>query len=107
MSENYVMVTTTSTFRIRYAVPVSELDDTLSPQEQKTIATQMVLDGEVGEFSQLHIGEVMIDVWDESQEAILERFDIELDYAARWTEEQKLQFIKNSVDSEKRGTNYA
>lgn len=107
MTEKYVVVTAISTFKMRYAVPISELDQINPSVDKMSMVKQMITDGSIEEFSQEHIGEVVIDTWEESEEDILTRFDKELDYASRWSKEQKLQFIKNSVDSDKKGTNYA
>jgi len=102
--EQYVVVTTISQFKIRYAVPLSELqkENELAPVDPK-----WALDGvtcqEYEEFSQEHLGEVITDWCVDNEEQILERFDRENDYLAGWTKEQKLKNIRyNGISNERR-----
>jgi len=101
--EKYVVVTAISQFKIRYVVPMSEL------QKENTDALvdpQWALDGvtcnDYEEFSQEHLGEVITDCCVENEEKIIERFDKENDYLAGWTKEQKLNNIKHNGTSHER-----
>jgi hypothetical protein len=102
-NEQYVVVTTISQFKIRYAVPMSELQ---KENELAPVDPRWALDGvtcsDYEEFSQEHLGEVITDWCVESEEQILERFDRENDYLAEWTKEQKLNNIKHNGTSHER-----
>lgn len=100
MEDQYVVITTISSFKHRYVVPVSQLDYIIpTTLDQYQLAVKdMVKTQVVEEFSQEWLGETIIDSWMESEEDILNRFEKELDYAKSWTTEQKLAFIKNSID---------
>ena len=93
--EKYVVVTTISQFKIRYVVPMSELQ-----KENPVVAVDPLwaLDGvtcdDYEEFSQEHLGEVITDWCVEDEEQVLERFDRENDYLSSWTTEQKLNNIR-------------
>jgi len=102
--EKYVVVTTISQFKIRYAVPMSELQ---KENELALVDPKWALDGvtcnDYEEFSQEHLGEVITDWSVEDEEQILERFDRENDYLAGWTKEQKLNNIRrNGTPHERR-----
>jgi|TARA_B110000503_G_C7057129_1_gene374974 hypothetical protein len=92
----YVMVTTISTFRGRYCVPMDALksenpDTPVNPE----LALDLVTCEEVEEFTQLHIGEQIIDYEILSQDQVLERFDKEWGNLSVWTEERKIDCINN------------
>ena len=102
--EKYVVVTAISQFKIRYVVPMSELqkENELAPVDPK-----WALDGvtcqDYEEFSQDWLGEVITDWHVENEEQILERFDRENDYLSSWSKEQKLNLIrKNGTSSERK-----
>jgi len=101
--EKYVVVTTISQFKIRYVVPMSELqkENELAPVDPKW-ALDGVTCNDYEEFSQEHLGEVITDWCVENEEQILERFDRENDYLAGWTKEQKLNNIKRNGTSHER-----
>lgn len=104
MEDQYVVITTISSFKHRYVVPVSQLENLPeSSYHYQQAVKDMVKNEAVEEFSQEWLGETIIDSWMESEEEILNRFDKELDYAKSWTTEQKLKFIKNSINE--RGKN--
>ena len=83
-----------SQFRIRYVVPMSELqkENELAPVDPK-----WALDGvtceEYEEFSQEHLGEVITDWIVEDKEQVLERFNKENDYLISWSDDFKLEWI--------------
>jgi len=98
--ERYVVVTTTSTHRIRYCVPVSKLqemntdiDITNSPKTQIEWAQESVVAEEVKEFSQDWLGEQIVDTFILDEERVLQLFDRDNDYLAKWPKEQKLEYI--------------
>lgn len=94
--ENYVVVTTISSHRMRYVVPMSELQ---KMNEDSTVDPSWALDAvtmqEVKEFSQDHIGEQISDTFVMSEDEILQLFDKDNDYATGWTKEYKLAYIHN------------
>jgi hypothetical protein len=98
--ERWVVVTTVSQFRERYAIPVSELnklnntiDITNSPAEQITSAKDLVTMEEVKEFSQEFIGESIVDTFILDKDRILQLFNKDNEYLSDWTDEKKLDFI--------------
>lgn len=98
MSEKYVLVTAISTHRMRYAIPMDELqklngDITIGPDPKW--ALDCVTMEEVEEFSQEHLGELIVDSVVLSEEQILEQFDKDNDYLKEWTREKKLSYIQD------------
>jgi hypothetical protein len=98
--ERYVIVTTTSTFRHRYCIPMSELqkmntDVTLDDQKAIEWAGDSVTMEEVNELSQTWLGETIIDtaIFDEKQ--TLDLFNADNTYLLAWTDEQKIGFFSN------------
>ena len=96
-NEQYVVVTTISQFKIRYAVPMSELQ---KENELAPVDPRWALDGvtcnDYEEFSQEHLGEVITDWQIENEEHVLERFDRENDYLSSWSKEKKLEWIRKN-----------
>jgi hypothetical protein len=103
--ERYVVVTAVSTHRMRYCVPVSELqklntdvDIMNDPVKQIEWANDSVTMEEVKEFSQSHLGEQILDTFILDEERVLQLFDRDNDYLKEWTKEQKLKHIHNWKD---------
>lgn len=98
-SKKYVIVTAISTHRMRYAIPVDELQklNTDVPIEGHECewAEDCVTCEEVKEFSQEHIGEQIVDSVIMSEPKMLEQFDKDNEYLSSWTEEQKIKFVRN------------
>lgn len=96
IDKQYVVVTTTSTHRMRYAVPMDELqklneDYIVDPKW----ALDLVTCEEVQEFSQMHLGEQIVDSCVMDEDEILDLFDKDNDYLKDWTKEQKIKNIRN------------
>lgn len=98
--EKYVVVTTTSTFRQRYCIPVSklqEMNNTISlkdhPEQIVPWAEDSVTSEDAKEFSQKWLGETILDTFILDEERALMLFDRDNDYLKNWTKEQKLDFI--------------
>ena len=95
----YVIVTAISSYRMRYCIPVDELQElnVEVPIEGREIewAEDCVTCNEVVEFSQKHIGETIIDSEILTEEQILEKFDADNDYLKGWTREKKIQYVRN------------
>jgi hypothetical protein len=97
MSKQYVIVTAVSQFRMRYCIPVDDLraenpdpNVVFDPVEW---AKDSVTCNEVEEFSQLHLGETIIDGQVLTQEEMLNLFNKDNDYLTSWTEEQKIDHV--------------
>ena len=95
----YVIVTAISSYRMRYCIPVDELQElnVEVPVEGREIewAEDCVTCNEVVEFSQKHIGETIIDSEILTEEQILEKFDADNDYLKDWTREKKIEYVRN------------
>jgi hypothetical protein len=94
----YVIVTAISSYRMRYCIPVDELQElnVEVPVEGREIewAEDCVTCGEVEEFSQKHIGETIIDSEIVTEEQMLNKFDSDNDYLAGWTTENKIVYVR-------------
>jgi hypothetical protein len=95
----YVIVTAISSYRMRYCIPVDELQElnVEVPVEGREIewAEDCVTCDEVVEFSQKHIGETIIDSEILTEEQMLEKFDADNDYLKDWTREKKIEYVRN------------
>lgn len=95
----YVIVTAISSYRMRYAIPVDELQQ-LNPDLpiegiECDWANDCVTCEEVQEFSQKWIGETIIDTITVDEENMLKLFDADNDYLKDWSKEQKLKHVRN------------
>jgi hypothetical protein len=95
--EKYVIVTAVSTFRMRYCIPVSELQkmNPEVPVEAEQWAEDSVTMNEAEEFSQLHLGETIIDTMVVDEETMLSLFDKDNGYLSGWTREKKIDFVRD------------
>ena len=95
----YAIVTAISSYRIRYCIPVDELQElnVEVPVEGREIewAEDCVTCDEVVEFSQKHVGETIIDSEILTEEQMLEKFDADNDYLKDWTREKKVEYVRN------------
>lgn len=94
MSKEYVLVTTISHFRLKYAIPLEEFEalgfgDPVNTEELSEYLKQ----GNVKEFNQYHLGENACDVAVYSEEDVLELFDVDNAYLSKWTTAQKIAWI--------------
>lgn len=92
----YVVVTCISSFRQRYVVPMDELQklNTDAPVDPSWALDEVTMEN-VKEFSQRHVGEQIIDAQVVKEPEILQFFDADNDYLASWTEEKKLEWIRD------------
>ena len=90
----YYVVTAISQFRMRYVVPVENIKDE-NGNVHKEWAMDSVAMQEIKEFSQEHLGEVILDVVEENEEQVLTRFDEENTYLKQWDKDVKIKYIKN------------
>ena len=96
MNDKYVLVTAISTHRMRYAIPMDELQKL---NEEQPVDPKWALDcvtmQEIEEFSQEHLGEQIVDYDVLTEEEILAQFDKDNDYLTSWTTEQKINYIRD------------
>lgn len=97
----YATVTTVSTFHHRYVVPMDQL------QQFNTDATvsadwlsDSVVCNQVKEFSQTHLGELIIGADEISEEQALKLFDKENEYLSSWSPDKKIKYIENWKESD-------
>jgi len=98
--ETYAMVTVISTHRMRYAVPVSELQklNPTVPVNAVEWAMDLVTEERVSEFSQKWLGEQIVDAEVLTEDEVLKLFDKDNDYLKDWTLEKKLSHIRKWED---------
>jgi hypothetical protein len=95
MSKYYV-VTAVSQYRTRYVIPVDSLQEE-NPDDQVSVewAEDSVTCNEVEEFSQLWLGETIVDAAEVDEEQVLQMFDRENDYLSTWDRDYKLNYIRD------------
>lgn len=95
----YVIVTAISSHRMRYCIPVDELQkmNTSVPVKghEREWAMDTVTMQEVKEFSQDHIGEQIIDAQVVDEEEMLRQFNEDNDYLKSWTTEKKIEWVND------------
>lgn len=96
LSKKYAVVTVISSHRIRYAVPMDELQKL---NEDYVVNSRWALDcvvsEDVDEFSQMHLGEQIVDIYEMNEDEILDLFDRDNDYLKEWSKEQKINYIRD------------
>lgn len=93
----YVVVTATSTHRMRYCIPLKELqnlnpDAKMDPHEW---AKDCVTMEECEEFSQDWLGEQIVDTSLYTEDEILDLFDADNSYLMSWPKAMKLDHIND------------
>jgi hypothetical protein len=100
MPREYAVVTTVQTFRHRYVIPMDKLQ---ALNTDATVDLAWALDcvtcEEVKEFSQLHVGEQILDSKIVDEEEVLKLFDSDNDYLTSWTKDHKLEWINDCWES--------
>ena len=101
LSKQYVIVTAVSTFRQRYCIPMDELQ---AENTDMTVDPLWALDAvtceEVNEFSQLHIGELIVDHEVLSEEEALAMYDRDNDYLKDIDVDKKVRMMRDWKRSE-------
>ncbi len=87
------LVETVSIFRMRYVVEAWNASDA---KDEVTMNN----DGQLHEFSQLHIDEMITSTREIDRAEYLRMFDEDNDYLQDWDEEQKLNWV-NVIDYDK------
>jgi len=99
-NQEYVIVTTISHFRLKYAVPREEFETLGYVEPIDTVKlSAFISEGNVKEFSQTHLGEQVCDVAVYNEEDTIELFDLDNDYLAEWTTAQKIAWINRWKES--------
>lgn len=99
MSNEYVVVTTLSHFKLKYTIPLAEFEqfDLGEPIDQQKLLAR-VESGSIKEFSQSHLGEVVADVAVYDEQDIISVFDEDNNYLSGWSKEKKLDWINRWKD---------
>ena len=101
LNKQYVIVTAVSTFRQRYCIPMDELQ---AENTDMTVDPLWALDAvtcdEVNEFSQLHIGELIVDHEVLSEEEALAMYDRDNDYLKDLDVDKKVRMMRDWKRSE-------
>lgn len=87
------LVETVSMFRMQYVVEAKSEADALDEVTMKTTGE----DGEWTEFSQKHLGEMIVSSRKIKMKQFNKLFDKENGYLSSWTDEQRSRFI-NKID---------
>lgn len=96
MSNEYVLITTLSHFKLKYAMPAEDFKKLgFSDPVDQTKLAELINQGRLKEFSQTHLGEVVSEVSVLNESDILTVFDAENDYLKAWSQDKKLEYIKN------------
>ena len=98
--KQYVIVTTISTHRMRYCVPLDDLrdhDGTVDPKWAMDSVTMQ----EVKEFSQDWLGEQIVDYRVVDVNGMLDQFDQDNDYLKGWTMTKKITWVEDWKDERK------
>ena len=101
MTKDYVVVTTISSHRMRYVMHRDDLQK-LSPSLSVNAiewANDTVAVEECEEFSQEHMGEYIVETVEMNEEDILTLFDKDNDYLREWSKDQKLEWIRKTINS--------
>ena len=87
------LVETVSIFRMRYVVEAENADHA---KDEVTMNN----DGNLHEFSQLHLDEIISSTREIDRDEYLRQFDEDNDYLQEWDDEQKLAWV-NVIDYDK------
>lgn len=101
-SKRYAVVTAVSSHRMRYVVPLDQLQamNPDAPVSPEWLADSVIMQ-EVEDFSQEWLGEQIIDTTVMSEEQMLTLFDKENDYLSSWSTEQKIKYVRKALTSRK------
>ena len=101
MSQNkdYVVVTKTSQFRIRYVMHKDDLQKLNPGMPVKPVewACDAVTAEGVAEFSQRFFGETIMDATTVTEDEMLEMFDQDNDYMRRWLRDYKIEWVRKTL----------
>jgi hypothetical protein len=93
----FVLVETVSMFRMRYMIEV--------PKGKSHYALDDVVGGELKEFSQKHLDEIIVSHRKVKQKKIVEMIDNDNEYCKSWSPEKKLESFVNFMETKNEQTN--
>lgn len=104
---DYVVVTTISTFRHRYVMHRDDLralntEVEASDKDLQDWAEDTVTCEECEEFSQLHLGEQIKDTYTCTEDEMLTLFDRDNKYLSSWSREKKIEWVRKNLELRKR-----
>jgi hypothetical protein len=103
-SEDYIVVTTISSHQVRYVMHRTDLWELYlkkAPQKIANVvelAEAVVTAEECEDFSQEHKGECIINTVEMDENDVLALFDKENAYLSGWTKDQKIEWIRKTID---------
>jgi len=100
MNKDYVVVTTTYSYRMRYVMHKNDLrkmnsDIRPTDNELGDWACDTIVMEECEEFSQHWLGEQISDVYECDEDEMLTFFDKDNDHLSGWDREYKIQWVRN------------
>ena len=101
-NKDYIVVTTISSYRMRYAMHRDDLQKQNPQDPVNTIewAQDTVSAEECEEFSQKYMGEYITDTVEMSEDDMLELFDKDNDYLSEWPKDQKIEWVRKNLSSD-------
>lgn len=102
MTEDYVVVTTISTFRCRFVMHKDDLrkmNTDIKPTDKDLAdwAMDTVVMEECNEFSQKHLGEQIVDTYECDEDEMLTFFDRDNDYLSEWDRAAKIEWVRKQL----------
>ena len=103
MADNdYIVVTCISTHRMRYVMhkdDLRKLNTDANPTDKELVdwAMDTVTMEECDEFSQMHLGEQIVDTYECTEDEMLGFFDRDNDYLSGWDRDYKIQHVRNCL----------
>jgi len=99
---DYIVVTCISTHRMRYVMhkdDLRKLNKDVTPTDKDLVdwALDTVTLEECEEFSQLHLGEQIVDHYECTEEEMLGFFDRDNDYLKGWSTDYKIEHVRGHV----------
>jgi len=99
---DYIVVTCISTHRMRYVMhkdDLRKLNTDVTPTDKDLVdwALDTVTLEECEEFSQLHLGEQIVDHYECTEEEMLGFFDRDNDYLKGWSTDYKIEHVRGHI----------
>lgn len=100
MSKDYIVVTTISQFRMRYVMHKDDLQKLNTEVEVNPIewAEDTITCNECEDFSQDHLGEIIVDTTTMTEEEMLELFNKDNAYLSQWSDEYKVKWTRRLIE---------
>lgn len=106
MSKRYAVITTVSMFKVRYVVDedkVHAFDNKAPIDDQKLLdwSEKSVMEDELDDFSQIFLGETVLERNIMEEEEVIELFYRDNKHAADWDTEQVKKYMSNLLRDNK------